>query len=229
MPRAGLTPSIVVAEAARLADDVGFDALTLAALAARFGVAVPSLYKHVDGLEAVRRGVSILALRELGTAMAEELRSSNDHGGPNGTDGASSPDITSRPGSAKGQGGAGGQPGEAPLRALARAYRAYARAHPGRYAATLRAAPAGDVEYAAAGDAIIGTAYGVLGARGLVGDDAIDATRAVRAALHGFVTLEAAGGFGLPRDVDRSFERLVEALDLGLAALGTDAQGPAAG
>jgi hypothetical protein len=36
--------------------------------------------------------------------------------------------------------------------------------------------------------------------------------------LHGFVTLEAAGGFGLPRDVDRSFDRLVDALDAALTA-----------
>jgi len=221
-----LTPSTVVAEAARLADDVGFEALTLAALAARFGVAVPSLYKHVDGLEAVRRGVAILALRELGTAMGDALGSPN---GPRSPNGPSGPNGPSSPVAAKGRRAAGGQAGEAPLRALARAYRAYARTHPGRYAATLRAAPAGDADYVAASDAIILTAFSVLGARGLVGDDAIDATRAVRAALHGFVTLEAAGGFGLPRDVDRSFERLVEALDLGLAALARDAQGRAAG
>ena len=43
---------------------------------------------------------------------------------------------------------------------------------------------------------------------GLHGDDAVDAIRALRAVLHGFVTLEAQGGFGLPADVDRSFDRL---------------------
>jgi len=43
-------------------------------------------------------------------------------------------------------------------------------------------------------------------------DDVIDAIRAVRAALHGFVTLETGGGFGLPADVDRSFDRLVGGL-----------------
>ena len=47
---------------------------------------------------------------------------------------------------------------------------------------------------------------------GLDGDDAIDAIRAYRAALHGFVSLEASGGFGFPRSVDRSFDRLVHAL-----------------
>jgi Tetracyclin repressor-like, C-terminal domain len=40
--------------------------------------------------------------------------------------------------------------------------------------------------------------------------------RALRASIHGFVALEAAGGFGLPRAVDRSFERMIEMLDAGM-------------
>ena len=44
----------------------------------------------------------------------------------------------------------------------------------------------------------------------------IHAVRAVRAALHGFVALEAAGGFGLPVDREASFDRLVAALAAGL-------------
>lgn len=56
----------------------------------------------------------------------------------------------------------------------------------------------------------------VLSTYGLTGDDAIDATRTLRATMHGFVSLEALGGFGLPQDVDRSYERLVEILDAAL-------------
>ncbi|MBM0261164.1 TetR-like C-terminal domain-containing protein, partial [Micromonospora sp. 4G55] len=48
---------------------------------------------------------------------------------------------------------------------------------------------------------------------GLTGDAAVDAARLFRSAVHGFVTLEAAGGFGLPRGIDRSFDQLVAALD----------------
>jgi hypothetical protein len=44
----------------------------------------------------------------------------------------------------------------------------------------------------------------------------VDATRALRSALHGFVVLENDGGFGLPRDVDRSFDQMVAALDLAI-------------
>lgn len=196
MPRAGLRPSIVVAEAAGLADEVGFDHLTLAALAARLNVAVPSLYKHVDGLDALRRGVAILALLELADAMAAALAPTAD------------------------------QDGSAQLRALADAYRAYARAHPGRYAASLRAAPPDDPEHVAAAEAVLGKVLMVLARRGLAGDEAIDGTRALRSALHGFVALEAAGGFGLPRDVGRSFARLVERLDQSLGAPAGDGSGP---
>nr|WP_274387673.1 TetR-like C-terminal domain-containing protein [Salsipaludibacter albus] len=101
---------------------------------------------------------------------------------------------------------------------MARAYRAYAVEHPGRYAATVRAPGPDDVALRAASDAVLSTVLAVLGDLGLTGDDAVDAARAVRSALHGFVTLEAAGGFGLPRDVDRSFTSLVDTLHRGLLA-----------
>ena len=39
--------------------------VTLAAVAARFGVRQPSLYKHVAGLAELRRDISVLAGREL--------------------------------------------------------------------------------------------------------------------------------------------------------------------
>lgn len=52
---------------------------------------------------------------------------------------------------------------------------------------------------------------------GLNGDDAVDAIRALRAVLHGFVSLEAQGGFGLSADVDRSFDRLLAGLVVRLA------------
>ena len=58
----------------------------------------------------------------------------------------------------------------------------------------------------------------VLAGYGLTGDDAIDATRAMRSALHGFVMLEHSGGFRLPRDLDRTFDQMVAALDRCLAA-----------
>jgi len=56
----------------------------------------------------------------------------------------------------------------------------------------------------------------VMAGYGLHGDDAIDAIRVFRSALHGFVSLEANGGFGMPYSVDRSFGRLVQALAMAM-------------
>lgn len=55
MPRQGLTSAKVVAAAAEMADRDGLHAMSLAALADALGVRVPSLYKHVDGLDDLQR------------------------------------------------------------------------------------------------------------------------------------------------------------------------------
>jgi len=70
MPRAGLTAPRIIAEAAAVADEVSLDRLTLAAVAQRCGVSLPGLYKHVSGLDEVRRGIALLAVRELAAAGA---------------------------------------------------------------------------------------------------------------------------------------------------------------
>ena len=100
--------------------------------------------------------------------------------------------------------------GEA-IRALADAYRAFARERPGLYAATLRSPEGADEELRYAGQEAVEVALAVLAAYDLARDDALHAVRALRAIVHGFVSLEAAGGFGLPLDLDESFRRLVDA------------------
>lgn len=109
-----------------------------------------------------------------------------------------------------------GRSGRDALLALARAYRAYAREHPGSYAALQLAPGPGD----AAGEAVtrlVGVVLAVLRGYGLGGRRAIHAARAVRAALHGFVLLESGSGFGLGLPLDDSFGELVALLDRGLA------------
>lgn len=185
MPRAGLTPRIVVERAAQLADEVGLDRLTLAMVAQRLGVALPSLYKHVRGLDALLGQLSALATAELATELTAA---------------------------------AAGRAGTEAIQAVADAYRSYAHRHPGRYPATQRVPDPADPEHAAAAERAVGAIAAVLLGYGVTGDDAIDATRAIRSALHGFVSLELAGGFGLPRAIDRSFAHLVTTLDRGLRA-----------
>ena len=70
----------------------------------------------------------------------------------------------------------------------------------------------------AAGEQAVQAVFAALRGYGLDGDEAIHATRVVRSALHGFVSLEVDGGFGLPQDVGRSFERLVSALHASLSS-----------
>ena len=107
-------------------------------------------------------------------------------------------------------------PGDAALVALADAHRAYARAHPGRYAATVAAPDPDDAELVAASEALLALFLAALAGHGLVGDDAVHAVRGLRALVHGFVTLETAGGFGFPLDRDESFRRLLATFAAGL-------------
>ena len=109
-----------------------------------------------------------------------------------------------------------GRSGVDALAAVARAYRAYALAHPGRYAATVRAPDPADEERARAAGEAVGVLAAVLNAWGMHGADAIHAVRGIRAALHGFVAVERGGGFALGESVDESFERLVATLAAGL-------------
>ena len=69
MPRAGLDPEIVTEAAAAIVDAEGLAGLTLARLAAKLGVAPPSLYKHVGGLADLTVRVTTLAIRRLADGL----------------------------------------------------------------------------------------------------------------------------------------------------------------
>ena len=182
MPRAGLDREAVIEAAARLADDEGLHAVTLARLATELGIRPPSLYVHVGGLPDLRRRLGARGAR----ALAGELRAA----------------------------AAGRADGDA-LAAIAHAYRDYALRHPGSYEALQL--PSGDEgEQADASAEVVDAVLAVLRGYSLQGDDAIHAVRIVRSSLHGFVTLERAGGFQIPLALDETFDRLVAMLDRGL-------------
>ena len=192
MPRAGLNTDRVVAAAMELADEVGLDKLTLAALAVRLGVRQPSLYKHIASLDALQRLISMRGKIEAADVLAQA---------------------------------AIGRARDDALIAMAWAWRSWALDHPGRYQASQRGAAPGDAEHEQVARRSIGVLAAVIDGYGLTGDDAIDAIRAYRAALHGFVALEADNGFAFPNDVERSFDRLVRALVLALSSW-TSLSGP---
>lgn len=185
--RVGLTKDAVVAAAARLADESGLDAVTLAAVAEKLGVRSPSLYAHVDGLTGLRRQLSILAA----TALADELRSARHR-----------------------------RQGAVALQSLANAYRSFASNHPGWYAASQQAVPPGkdDALYRALAESVL-PVMETLAEMGVPPADLLHQTRAVRSALHGFVTLERGNSFGMSVDFDESFRRLVELVTRGVAGV----------
>ncbi len=187
MERPGLTPARVVAEAAAVADEVGLDRLTLAAVAERLGVRLPSRYKHVDGLDEVRRQLALLGLEELASVLGRAAM---------------------------------GRAGRDALAEVSQAYRAFATERPGVYTATLRAPSIEDEELTARAQTLLDVVFALTRSYGLEGDDAVHAIRIMRSALHGFVTQQAAGGFGMPTSVDHTFARLVDVLDVAFTSWG---------
>jgi AcrR family transcriptional regulator len=105
------------------------------------------------------------------------------------------------------------------LLAMARTQRTYALAHPGAYAATARIVGVADPAFLAGGEAVVDVLLAVLRGYGLTGEAAVHAARATRSAVHGFIAIELAGGYGLPVDLDASFEWTLRALAAGLAAM----------
>ncbi|MGW1619464.1 TetR/AcrR family transcriptional regulator [Streptomyces sp. NPDC002172] len=184
MARAGITADRLVAAAAELADEAGFEQVSLSALARHFGVRDASLYSHVRNLQDLRHRLALLAGGEMidGIAVAVAGRSGRDA-----------------------------------LAAYADAYRAYALAHPGRYAATqIRIDPALVDPGNPAMRRTVEITYGMLRGYGLAEPDITDAVRLLRATFHGYCALEASGGFNAPRDVRASWDRAIGALHVAL-------------
>ncbi len=102
-----------------------------------------------------------------------------------------------------------GRSGASALAAIAWAYRDFAAARPGLHLATQRAPQADEVELARAAGVILDILRRVLEPFELSETEEIHAIRALRAMVHGFVSLEQAGGFGMPVDLDESFQYLV--------------------
>src|SRR5512139_874995 len=180
MPRAGLDKDTVVETAAVILNEEGSEALTLNRLAQELGVKTPSLYNHIDGLPGLYRELAILNARTLSERFTQA---------------------------------AIGQSGPAALMAVARAYRAYIKESPGVYLASLRSSGTQqpvDAELSAAEEKSLQVTVAVVASFGLTGEDALHAVRGLRSLVHGFAMLEIAGGFGLPLNLDESFDRLLQ-------------------
>jgi AcrR family transcriptional regulator len=180
--RAGVSVEGLVRAAAELADEVGFDHVTVSALARGFGVTVASLYSHIRNAEELRVRVAALALTELADQASEALA---------------------------------GRAGKDALVAFADTYRAYAKAHPGRYAAARQRVDPASV---AAEPALRHTALyrAILREYKLPEAEQVHAVRLLGSVFHGFADLEIAGSFANSGDVDASWFRALDALHAAL-------------
>ncbi|MEU3721543.1 TetR/AcrR family transcriptional regulator [Streptomyces sp. NPDC031705] len=181
MGRAGLTVERVTVAGAELADEVGFEQVTMSQVARRLGVKDASLYGHVRSLADLRGRIALLAADEKTILIAEATA---------------------------------GRAGRNALVAFAGAWREYAHRHPGRYAATQAPVQSDPVLAAQAPGPrrAVELTYGVLRGYGLTEPDLTDAVRLLRSTFHGFVALEAAGGFGHERSPQHSWVRALDAL-----------------
>lgn len=179
MSRRTLDRTILVQEAAILADLHGFENLNLAVLAARVGVKPPSLYNHVKGLDDLRRLVRIAALDAFAKVAGDAAM---------------------------------GRAGRDAMQAMAHALRTFARARPGLWTALQPAPNAEDPELVEAARRAFHPFVVVLEPLGLPQDEAVHLLRTFRSLVHGFATLEAQGGFGLPTALDASFAWALEAV-----------------
>ncbi|MEU4740455.1 TetR/AcrR family transcriptional regulator [Actinosynnema sp. NPDC023658] len=184
MPRAGLTPALITEVGAALADEIGFDRLSMAVLAERLGVKTPSLYKHVSSQADLVHRIAVLAMTELADAIRDATQ---------------------------------GRAGRDALVAGTRAMRSYVRGHPGRYAAANAVRPTEpDGPLVAAADRVLDSWAAMLHGYRIDPSEKIHALRMVRTILHGFTTLEAAGGFRIDVDVDDTFTWMIDFVDRGL-------------
>ncbi|MGH3645691.1 MAG: TetR/AcrR family transcriptional regulator [Micromonosporaceae bacterium] len=101
-----------------------------------------------------------------------------------------------------------GYAGDEAVVILMRTYRDYVLEHPARYAA-MPPDPLHHPELATAGNRLLGIVLAVLRGYHLADSELVHATRSLRAVAHGFASLEASGGFGLPEDVEQSYEHLI--------------------
>lgn len=185
-PRNRLDKDIVVRTAAEILEEEGPSALNLHRLADRLGIKPPSLYNHVKGLNDLQRELALLNAHNLAESMEKA---------------------------------AIGRSGIHALTAIAQAYRAYIKSAPALYQYTLRASgnlPGNNSALEEIETRVVRVVLAVVESFDLHGDDAIHAVRGLRSLIHGFASIEVAGGFGMPLDCDESFRRLLDIYAHGL-------------
>ncbi len=95
---------------------------------------------------------------------------------------------------------------------IAIGYRKFAKENPELYKTIVKIPSTGEPDLIEKGQSLVHNLYPMLEACGLAEKDIIHFSRAIRSAMHGFVTLEEAGFFGDMADADESYSYMVRAL-----------------
>ncbi len=106
--------------------------------------------------------------------------------------------------------------GRESILALAHTYRRFALTHPGLYPLVHRAPDPEETELLDVSQELLQFILLHVASLGLQGDDAIHAIRGLRTILHGFVSLEMAGGFKMVLDREDSFDHILDVYLSGL-------------
>ena len=184
--RTHLDKNAVVEAAVEILNKEGIGALSLSRLADELGIKTPSLYNHVNGLAGLQQELDAMNAKLLANRLGDAAM---------------------------------GKSGVELFIDVAQAFRAYVKEYPGLYMSTLRASgdqQVQDESLQREEERAMKVGFAIMASLGLQGEDAVHGLRAFRSMVHGFATLEVAGGFGLPQDCDESFRRLVSALVAGL-------------
>ena len=69
MARAGLDKETVIRKAAELANEIGYDKITLKLLADHLNIQPPSLYNHIKGIEELQKEIMLFGWRQMDKAL----------------------------------------------------------------------------------------------------------------------------------------------------------------
>jgi AcrR family transcriptional regulator len=183
MPRVGLDRNKIVEAAIELANNMGIEQVTIAALAKNLDVRPPSLYNHFASLTEIRMQIAKEGMKKLEDTLIRSVA---------------------------------GKSGEEALLTFAKQYLDFANQNPGLYEATIQPMSVPDKMVEETSKNMIALLIQLLSSFSLEEHEALHLVRGLRSIVHGFSSLQRAGGFQMDFDVEDSLLYTIKLLCNGL-------------